>query len=218
MKLLTKDYYRWTNRRYCIATNPETGVETKLIGYKGTTKLLNFGEPTFEEKLIAKMGPEKAAETLARVRARGNKAHSQLENDKTKLVNTKVLTELGTNLGDEVLVYGNILGANIIGFIDAVYRLPSGQLCLVDWKTKKNRSSFKYYDEMGSVESYYRQLVTYAALFKALYGETISETRVIMIYADKPLINDVYTLSQAQFPRTARYLADKVKLYLKSKT
>lgn len=218
MRLITKDYYSWHPNRYCVATNPKTGVETKLKGYRGVTKLLNFGEPTFEEKLVAKMGYNKAMETLARVRKRGTSIHSQLETDKRSLINKDVLTSLGANLGDEVLVYGNLLGADVIGFIDSVYRLPSGRLCLVDWKSKKDRKSFKHYNPGEAVHSYYNQLVTYAALFKSLYDEPIDEIKVVMLYKQDPMINDVYSLNRSEFLPHASYLANKVKLYLGSKS
>ena len=216
LKLLTSDYYKWDNRG-CTVTDPETGTEKVLRYFKGVTKLLTHGELSFEQKLISQLGYEKAQIKLTEIRSRGNKAHKKLETDRSSLIAPELLAGLGEHIGSEVLVYGQLLGLNTLGFIDAVYRNPDGTLSLIDYKTKKNKSSFEYYNPEAAVESYYRQLVTYSALFYSLYKQPIASVKVVMVYIDQPLNNDIFELHRKEFGPRALFLKQQVNKVLASR-
>jgi hypothetical protein len=212
MNLLTKKDYKWTvdlkGYRFCQIPDQEIN----LMFYAGVTKILNKGEVTLKDKLVAELGATKGTKKLKEIYNRGTKAHAVLETDKTSCLPAELLTSLGEHLGDEVLVYSTIFNKNIIGFIDAVYRNPNGKLTLVDYKTKSSRYNFIKYNKEKSIQDCFNQLVAYSVLFKILYGQEIEEVKMVTLFLDGKDAPEVFTLNRSNFLPYAKNFSSKIKL------
>ncbi len=211
MKFYTKDAYSWIadekGYRFCRV---ETATGTQdLMFYKGITKILQKGEQSLEQKLIAELGEEAGRAKAKAVYARGTKQHAKIENDINELP-AATLEEIGKVVGQEVLVWSSNLKNNkVIGFIDAISRDEKGDYHLIDFKTKASPFVFNKYQPQDAIEKAYQQLVAYAVLTKQTYNIEIKSAKVVIVFLDgsEPI---VYTLQRAAFTDYARFFLKKL--------
>ena len=172
---LTRDDVTFTEDRGIVINHSDVSLK----GYKGVTRVLNAGEPTFLEKLTAQHGAKKAAEICAKSSQRGKRLHTKLETNHEEMLTPTILTGLGQLVAVEVLTYGKLFGLNMVGFIDAIF-MNNGILTLVDYKTKNK----PYYAQ--SFEKYWLQLTGYVMLMANQYGIDPKTTKLatILIYGD----------------------------------
>ena len=214
MKLLDKSSYQWlTNSsgfKYCHITD----LDKSLNYYTGVSKIINYGEQTLKDKLVAQHGLATGTQMANKIYNIGTKAHSQIEDNKQLYLSSELQATLGDHLADEVLVYSdNLLGNRVIGFIDSVYQAPDGSLTLIDYKTKASRSSFIKYNQSATINKAYLQLVAYSALFKLTYGTDIKAVKAIFIYLNGCHEPDVYELPATQFFAFGKQFSEKLKMY-----
>ena len=106
--------------------------------------------------------------------------------------------------------------ADLAGSVDALFLLPDGTFCIVDWKvsdklsnnmfgfgSKKLKAPFNHLDDCDGAK-YALQLSLYQAIFESEYSMKISERILVSLSASNPFVTAVPYLEAE-----ARYLLDK---------
>lgn len=162
----------------------ENGIECKgqnYSGYLGITKLINFGEQSFRDKMIAQYGLQKAEEILTKSSSRGNKIHENLETNWSTELPTEILEYLGECKVSELFLAGELFGLKCLGFADALFfNKETNKWIIVDYKTKT-----KPYSNLDC-SKFFMQLVAYAGLIHKQFDIAMKdiELAVVLIYTD----------------------------------
>lgn len=155
------------------------GIECRgqnYSGYMGITKLINYGETSFREKMIKQHGLEKATEILSESSSRGNKIHEELETKWNEMLSENILEYLGECKASELFLVGELFGLKCLGFTDALfYNEKTKKWILVDYKTKTRTYENQDYSK------YFMQLVAYACLLHKQYGIAMKDIEVCVI-------------------------------------
>ena len=149
----------------------------------GVTRLCNYGEPSFIEKLTAKYGEEKAKEIAEKSSKRGDKIHKQLETNYEEMIPDDIINQLGCSVGSELFVWGTVLDVNLLGFIDALF-YDGESYHIVDYKTKSSAWSFSRYTTPDNLAKYYAQLLYYSMLLKQMYGIEVSTFNIVLLFSN----------------------------------
>lgn len=182
-----------------------TGQE--YSNFVGVSKLCNYGERTLLEKLEKRYGEEKAKNICKNSVERGNNIHKKLE------INTIYVPEVkGFCFAREVFLFGNILGQNVTGTIDAIYDRENLGFDILEYKTKSGRKSWEKYKSQN-LSKYYKQLYAYSVLAQQMYGIKINNLKLVIIFSDETP-NQVYTMSKLDYKFAKRGFNSKVVEYI----
>lgn len=173
MRLYTKDDTQFTDDG--ILLNGKY-----FNGYTGVTKLCYYGEESLFDTIAKRKSPEEAKQILKKSSERGNRIHSQLENDYASVIKKKDRAIIGSELAHEVFLHGNIFNVDVLGYADAIFK-NENTYTIVDYKTKSSKFVWSKY---GDLTKYWMQLAAYAILFNKMYGITDIQLAIYVIFVD----------------------------------
>lgn len=210
----TKDKYQWVKDsqgyNFCQVAMPD-GSFHDLKFHKGVSKILQKGEPTLKDKLIAQYGEEEGAAKAEAIYARGSKRHAKIE-DNINALPKALLNELPEIVAQEVLLWhSNLKDNKVIGFADAITKDKDGNYNILDFKTKKSRKAYQYYNPQETINKAFTQMVFYAILAKETYGIQIQQVQVAVLFIEDSEDYVLETLHRDAFMPYANEILRKLK-------
>lgn len=191
--------------RYDVEFTKDRGIvlpdDTSLKGYIGVNKFIyhDVPEPAWLTKWKAE-NPDKQKQ----VQKRGQDIHSAYESE----AEIQKIYKNHRLIVSEILLYSEIYGIKLCGFVDAILASPIGEYIIVDFKTKEKKQTVK-----ASLEQKL-QVFLYRMMLKEQYGLETDNLEITYLFADgtKPKRCLVSNAEHIRFLQTLSRKAHKLKL------